>query len=133
MTRGRYLALAAAFCGRDDLKDVGRRQLKEWADEEAAVKRAYTGGKDFSLAAPEQPCLGQEALFQRLGWLAYMARWEPEAYAADLAREWAMTAQYQDFCDRTSACLWRGMEKATPGEQARMMARDRDVQLGREA
>lgn len=132
VTRERYLALAVALYGRDDLKSLGRQRLKDWADEEAAVKAAYTGGKDFSLAAPEQPCLGQEILFQRLGWLAYMARWEPEAHASGLGREWLMTAQYQDFCDRTSAQLWRAMEKASPSEQARFMARVYDVQrLGR--
>ena len=118
--RNRYLSLAVALYPKDDLREVARERLRKWAEQEEVIRDAYTGGKGFSLAAPEQPCLDSESLFSRVGWLTYMARWEAERYAAGLAREWLMAAQYGEYCNLSMASVWRGMEKASPSERARI-------------
>lgn len=99
--RDRYIALAVALYPRDDLKDMGRKRIAAWNAEEHRVKMAYTGGEDFSMANPWHPCLGQEALLGRLGWLAYMTRWDPGTYAAQFAAEWSMAPEYAEFCGQT--------------------------------
>ena len=45
---------------------------------------------------------------------------------------YASSAEYQDFCDRTSAVLWKGMEKATPAEQVSLRFRVAQVQMLRQ-
>jgi hypothetical protein len=78
---------------------------------------SYTDGAAFSLAAPEVPCLDAEALFQRAAWLAYLARQDAKTFGPQFAREWLMTAQYQDYCDRTIGNLWP--EHPTPADVRR--------------
>jgi len=118
--RGRYVSLAALLYTKDDLREVGRRLVREWNETEAATKERYTEGRGFSLAAPEQPCLDSESLLCRIGWLGYLARWEPERHAAQFAREWAMVAQYEEYCVLSMDSAWRGMESASPGERTRI-------------
>jgi len=114
--RGRDLALALAFYSKPDLVDEGRRRVQAWNAKENEVVQKWTGGKGFSLAAPEHPGLDAEALFQRVAWLAYLGRHTPPrppldkggngGGGAQLAREWLMTAQCQDYCDRSTRALY---------------------------
>ncbi len=99
--RNRTLALAIALYGKVDLVESGRKRIADWNAEEQRVAAEYTDGKGFSPAAPALPCLGSEAVLARVGWLAYMSRFEPEHYAAQFAKEWCMIEQYQRFCDWT--------------------------------
>jgi hypothetical protein len=105
----RYLALALCFYNNTDLKALGERRLTEWQDKEARAKKRYTGDQDFSLAAPEVPLLDSQTLLLRIGWLAYMARMDPVKWAPALAREWTMTVQYADYCDREVQNIQHGM------------------------
>jgi hypothetical protein len=106
LNRSRYLAVALAMFPKPDLQSLGKGLVEAWNKDEAEVKNRWTGGGEFSLAAPAHPCLDAESLFQRVAWLAYLSRYEPETYGAQFAREWLMTAQYEDYCDRTIAGLW---------------------------
>jgi hypothetical protein len=133
LDRGRYLALALARYAPDDpeLRKAGRRKRAEWNEREQAIKRPYTGGAEFSLAAPEQPCLDSESLFARVAWLAYLSRFEPETYAAQLAREWLLVGQYQDYCDRTESGLWQSLRNATPAQKAAVEIKVREIRIFR--
>lgn len=104
--RERCLALGLTLYTGEALAAEGRRRVEEWNRQELATQNAYTGGQPWSLAAPEQPCLDAEALFRRVAWLAYLSRQAPKAYAAQFAREWLMTAQYEDDCSRSQSGLW---------------------------
>ena len=118
--RGRYVSLAALMYTEDDLRDVGARLVREWNETETGIKERYTENRGFSQAAPEQPCLDSESLLCRIGWLGYMTRWESRRYAAQFAREWAMVAQYEEYCLLSMSGAWRGMETASPSERTRI-------------
>ncbi len=105
----RYLALALCFYATNSLKDLGERHLADWQARESEAKTRYTGGKDFSMAAPEVPLLDSETLLLRIGWLAYLGRMDPAKWAPALAREWAMGYQYADYCDREVQNIQNGM------------------------
>jgi hypothetical protein len=108
--RDRSLAFGVAYCTTPDLVEEGRRRVAAWNAQEKAIFDKWTRGKGFSLAAPAHPGLDAEALFQRVAWLAYLRRHDPTTYGAQFAREWLMTAQYQDYCERSTQNLWsRGM------------------------
>jgi len=106
LNRERFLAIAVVMSGKPDLQPLGENRVREWNQSAAEAKGRWTGGKEFSLAAPAHPCLDAESLFQRVAWLAYLSRQEPETYGAQFAREWLMTAQYEDYCDRSIGNLW---------------------------
>jgi hypothetical protein len=95
------LVLALPTVAGKELLDDGRTLVQQWNAEEAAVRDAWTGGKGFSVAAPEHPCLDAETLYRRLGWLAYLSRHDAAAHGAQFVREWLMTAVYQDFSGRS--------------------------------
>ena len=67
-----------ALYEKDDLKSVGRKRIARWNAREHQVMMRYTRGESFSLKHPWHPCLDSESLLARVGWLAYMARWEPD-------------------------------------------------------
>ena len=104
--RERYLAIALVMYPKGDLRGSGREKVRAWNASEAEVKARWTDGGEFSLGAPAHPCLDAESLFQRIAWLAYLSRQESGTYATQFAREWLMTAQYQDYCDRSVGNLW---------------------------
>ena len=107
---GRRLALAfgVAVYPRPDLDEEGRSRVAAWNAAEDEAKRKYTGGREFSPAAPDVPCLDPESIFQRAAWLAYLARHDAKTHGAEFAKQWLMTAQCQDYCDRSIAGLWSG-------------------------
>lgn len=115
--RARDLALGVALYGKPDLVDEGRRRVQAWNAKESEVVQKWTGGKGFSLGAPEHPGLDAEALFQRVAWLAYLSRHDAKAFGAQFAREWLMTAQYQDYCDRSARNLYS--DHMTPVDKKR--------------
>jgi hypothetical protein len=43
------------------------------------------------------------SLFERLAWLAYLSRHDPETHGAQFVREWLKIGVYQDYCGRTKA------------------------------
>jgi hypothetical protein len=107
--RDRALACGIAFCATPDLLAIGKAKVAAINKEEADRKKYYTGftgGTDFSLAAPEQPCIDSESFYLRVGWLAYLSRLEPETYGAQFVREWLMIAQYKDYADLTINGIW---------------------------
>ena len=83
------------------LVEEGRRRVGQWNASEKDVLDKWTGGKGFSIATPELPGLPADALFQRIAWLAYLSRHDPQTYGAQFVREWLMTNVYQDYCWRT--------------------------------
>jgi hypothetical protein len=117
-TQRRLYALTQALplvAGKDLLED-GRAVLATWNAEEQRVRDAWTGGKGFSVAAPELPCLDAEALYARIGWLAYLARQAPDEFGPQFIREWLMIAVYQDYCGRSAGTKrpgdWSGLRAA---------------------
>jgi hypothetical protein len=107
--RDRALACGIACCPTLELLAMGKAKLEAWNAQEAATKARYvatTGGTDFSLAAPEQPCLDSETLYLRIAWLAYLARQDAVAYGAQFAREWLMIGQYQDIAHTMQGMVW---------------------------
>lgn len=100
---GRFYALTLAIplVRTPELVDEGRHRVTQWNAAEKLVMDQWTGGKGFSPAAPELPCLDAESLFQRVAWLAYLSRHDPAAFGAQFIREWLMTGVYQDYCGRT--------------------------------
>jgi hypothetical protein len=121
VARQRDLALALALYARGDLAAEGRRRVEDWNKREQAGMLAYTDGAGFSLAAPEVPCLDAEALLQRVAWLAYLARQDAKAFGPQFAREWLMTAQYQDYCDRTIGNLYSDHMTAADTRKAKLL------------
>jgi len=101
--RGRVYALVLALplVETPDLVEKGRRRVAEWNASEKAVLDKWTGGKGFSPATPELPGLDAMSLCQRLAWLAYLSRHDPQTYGAQLVREWLKTGVYQEYCGRT--------------------------------
>jgi hypothetical protein len=94
-------ALALPALGRTARVEEGRRRVADWNAAEKSVRDKWTDGKGFSVAAPELPCLDADSLFQRVAWLAYLSRHDAKTYGAQFAREWLMTAVYQDYCGRS--------------------------------
>ena len=101
--RGRAYALVLALplLQTSDLVAEGRQRVAAWNASEKAVLDKWTGGKGFSVAAPELPGLDAMSLFRRVAWLAYLSRHDPETFGAQFAREWLKTGVYQDYCGRT--------------------------------
>ena len=95
------LSLSIPWVKTPELVAEGKRRVEQWDQSEKATLDAWTGGKDFSPAAPELPGLDADALFQRIAWLAYLSRHAPETYAAPFARQWLMIETYQDYCARS--------------------------------
>jgi len=106
ITHARALACAAACYPRANLLDLARGKVNAWNKTDLANKMEYTKGKEFSLAAPEQPCLEAETLYQRIGWLAYLARQDTAAFGPQFAREWLLIGQYCDYADTCRDGLW---------------------------
>jgi len=105
--RGRAYALILALplVKTPDLVAEGQRRVAEWNVSEKAVLDKWTGGKGFSVAAPELPGLDAMSLFQRLAWLTYLSRHDAKTYGAQFVREWLKTGVYQDYCGRTKGNL----------------------------
>ena len=104
--RDRFLAFGLAWYPRADLIRKGQELVTEWNKKEAALKKSWTGGAEFSLGATALPLLDAESHFKRVSWLAYLSRHDPEKWTKQFAREWLLTAQYQDDCDRSIGNLW---------------------------
>jgi hypothetical protein len=119
--RDRAIAFGVLFCRTTELADEGKLRVKRWNDMEKQVIDKWTNKKGFSLATPEHPGIDAEALFQRVAWLAYLSRIDAKSYGAQFAREWLMTAEYQDYCDRTTSNLWS--DGMSPFEKKRAIAR----------
>lgn len=117
--RGHELALALVLFGKPDLATEGKRRVAAWNAAELKAKNAYTGGPDFSLAAPEGPLLDKDTLFQRVAWLAYLSRHEPRSLGAQFAREWLMTRQYEDYADRTLGNIWSDKQATNVAKNAK--------------
>lgn len=117
--RQRALALGLALYSKDDLVKLGSTRVSEWNAVEKQRRDAYTGGKSFSLAAPEGPFLDKEILFQRVAWLAYLSRYEGPAYGAQFAGEWLKISEYQEYCDRTVGNLWGNKEMSESAKRNR--------------
>lgn len=119
------LTLALPSVTGKELLAEGRELLQRWNAEEQEVRDAWTGGKGFSVAAPELPCLDAETLFRRIGWLAYLSRHDAAGHGAQFVREWLMTAVYQDYCGRSAGNRrqgdWDGLRAALG--QLRQVAR----------
>jgi hypothetical protein len=129
VARRRYLVLGLPFYGREDLQARGRELVERWNREEAATIEAYTDGEGFSLAAPEVPCLASEDYFARVGWLAYLSRFEPARYARQLARQWALLPQHGDFCDRGVASVDNSMRQGPKTPASIRAAKERKREL----
>ncbi len=126
--RDRFLAVGVAMYPKPDLLAEGKRRVDAWNEQELKSKMAYTGGREFSLAAPEAPCLDAETLLQRIAWLGYLARHNPPAWGAQFVREWTLTAQYEELCDRSAAGLWQqGMSARSSAHAAAKSADWRSV------
>ena len=95
-TRDHALACAVACYPRADLLPLAREKVAAWNKQEHENKMGYTNNQEFSLAAPEQPCLDTESLYARIGWLAYLSRQDAENFGAQFAREWLLIGQYID-------------------------------------
>lgn len=117
--RQRDLALGLILYRRPDLLDEGRRRVQAWNAAETKAKAAYTGGADFSLAAPEVPLLGKDELFQRVAWLAYLSRYDAATWGAQFVREWLMTAQYESYCGITAAGIWSDKQMTPATKRAK--------------
>lgn len=103
--RGRRYELALAVPREKTPARVaeGRQKLAAWNASERAVLDAWTGGGGFSASATELPGLDAVSLYERLAWLAYLARHDPEVWGGQFVREWLKTGVYQDYCYRTKA------------------------------
>ncbi len=119
--RDRAIAFGVVFCTTAELTEEGKTRVKQWNNMEKQVIDKWTDKKGFTLAAPEHPGLDAEALFQRVAWLAYLSRVDAKNYGAQFAREWLMTAEYQDYCDRTTSNLWS--DGMSPFERKRAIAK----------
>ncbi|MHB9130868.1 MAG: glutamine amidotransferase [Armatimonadota bacterium] len=109
VSRNHALATAVACCTSPTLAALGKDKITALNKREAQIKAVYVGGHggtDFSLAAPEQPCLDTESLYTRIGWLAYMTRQDPVAYGPQFTREWLMIGQYIAYSEQTIGNLW---------------------------
>lgn len=122
--RGRDLALALVQFRQPDLVDEGRRRVDAWNAREREAMLKWTGGQGFSMAAPEHPCLDAEALFQRVAWLAYLTRQDAKTFGAQFAKEWLMTAQYQDYCDRSARNLYSDHMTAVDKKRAEVKGQE---------
>ncbi|MDA1137708.1 MAG: glutamine amidotransferase [Planctomycetota bacterium] len=120
--RQRYLALAIAVYSKDDLVAEGISRVTEWNAREIAIKARYTGGKGFSMATPEQPCLDIESIYARVGWLTYLSQFHPEKYAAQFTREWSLLAQLDDWSDRSVDNIQFNFSKANAGNKSSLKA-----------
>ena len=56
--------------------------------------------------------------------LAYLVRYEPATYGAQFAREWLLTAQYQDYCARSINNLYPRMGDMSPADKQRAAIKD---------
>ena len=106
VTDARALACAAACYTRADMLDTACGKVNAWNKTDHDNKMEYTKGKEFSLAAPEQPCLDAEILYQRIGWLAYLCRQDPATWGPQFAREWLLIGQYIDYANVGRDNLW---------------------------
>ncbi|MDA1140101.1 MAG: glutamine amidotransferase [Planctomycetota bacterium] len=122
--RERFLAFGLAWYPRADLLRKGEGLVTEWNTKEAALKKNWTGGAEFSLGAPALPLLDAESLFKRVAWLGYLSRHDPKKWAAQLALEWLRTAQYQDDCDRSIGNLWGRNMTAKQKERGIVVSRE---------
>ncbi|OPZ88205.1 MAG: hypothetical protein BWY76_00073 [bacterium ADurb.Bin429] len=121
--RDRALACGIVFCPTADLAALGKAKVDAINKVEADRKKYYvgfTGGTDFSLAAPEQPCIDTESFYLRVGWLAYLSRQDPANYGAQFAREWLMVNQYKDYADLTISGIWSDRVMTGPQKQAKV-------------
>lgn len=114
----RYLTVALPLYNKPDLLARGRELVAAWQAEELAVKHQYTGGEDWSMRFPEQPCLSSEALLKRAAWQAYLAQHAPAEHAAEFGRIWLMIEEYLDYCDRSIGNAAKLPPTASPSERA---------------
>lgn len=105
--RQRDLALAVVLYPKPDLAEEGRRRVSAWNQQEQVTRAAFAQacGPDTAMLETS-PCLDAEALFQRLAWLAYLARIDAKNYGAAFVREWLMVGQYLDYCERSIGSVY---------------------------
>jgi hypothetical protein len=86
--------------------DKGTKKVAAWNRQESDATKAFEklNGDDTAILAAAR-CLDAEATFERLGWLAYLARHRRAEYGRAFLREWLLARQYADECFRTSANL----------------------------
>jgi len=104
-----YTAVALPLYQGPELYERACRIMEDLKMREEQVRQAYTKGAGFSMAAPQVPLLDADTLLERLGWLCYASRIAPDRWGAEMASEWAMTAQYADYVDRFIANTEHGM------------------------
>jgi len=104
-----YTAAALPLYQGHELYERACRIMEDLKMREEQVRQAYTKGARFSMAAPQVPLLDADTLLERLGWLCYASRIAPDRWGAEMASEWAMTAQYADYVDRFIANTEHGM------------------------
>jgi hypothetical protein len=98
--------LAIAALASPDRVDDAVKKVAAWNRQEAEALKAFARvvGDDTALLASAR-CLDADATFERLGWLAYLARHRRAEHGRQFLREWLMARQYADEAYRTGANL----------------------------
>ena len=98
--------MAIAALETPDRVDEGTKKVAAWNRQEADATKAFAKliGDDTAILDAAR-CLDAEATFERLGWLAYLARHRRAEHGRAFLREWLRAGQYADECYRTSANL----------------------------
>lgn len=98
--------LAIAARATPDRVDEAAAKVAAWNRQEAEATQAFARLNVGDTAIlPAARCLDAEATFERLGWLAYLARHRRADHGTQFLKEWLMARQYADECLRTSANL----------------------------
>ena len=98
--------LAIATLQTPDRVEEGAKKVAAWNRQESDGMKAFAkiNGDDTAILAAAR-CLDAEATFERLGWLAYLARHRRAEHGREFLREWLLARQYADECYRTSGNL----------------------------
>jgi hypothetical protein len=98
--------IAIAALATPDRVDEGTKKVAAWNRQESDATKAFAqfNGDDTAILDAAR-CLDAEATFERLGWLAYLARHRRAEHGRAFLREWLLAGQYADECYRTSANL----------------------------
>jgi len=98
--------LAIATLATPDRVDEAVKKVAAWNRQEAEAKQAFEklNGDDTAILGSAR-CLDAEATFERLGWLAYLARHRRAEHGRQFLQEWLLARQYADEAYRTAANL----------------------------
>jgi hypothetical protein len=111
----RYRALARALYPESGLLARARERLVELGRREAVNRRAYTDGEGFSPRRPAVPCLTVNDAYERMCWLAYAVRFEPQTYAEPFVRQWLRLWQRRRWSVRAQRAIGRQATLSGPG------------------